>query len=790
MNRGVFRLVFDRWRGMLVPVAECLPLAQGKGVSGSAGAASRPGFTLSLKPLSLLTALCFAAPTWAQPTGPQVVHGTATFSTQGNTLTVTNSPNAIINWQSFSIPGGSTTHFAQQSASSAVLNRVVGPDPSLIYGTLSSNGHVFLINPAGILVGAGSRIDVNGLVASTLNLSNADFLAGRLHFDNGLLAGHVSNAGQITTPEGGQVYLVGKHVTNSGSITSPQGQVMLAAGDTVHILDSATPNVNVLVTGTDTTATNLGQVVADSGRIGVLAATVRNQGVLNASSAVAEGGKIFLRASQDAYVDGDGRIVTTGTKGGQVEVLGQRVAVTDNAQIDASGTEGGGRVLIGGDFQGRNPDVMNAEHTVFGAEARIHADATVNGDGGTVIVWADGRTQASGRITARGGEQGGNGGFVEVSGKTQLAFDGRVDTRAPNGSNGMLLLDPTNITIGDTDPGFTSFDESFISWSTIEGNLSDGGMMITTSSIYGGVGNITLASSSPIFEYSDSLTLLAENNIDFSSFSITNTGSGSFTAMAGWDGDSNSPGLDSSSSGSILGTGLLSFGGGGSITLHAAGSIGSASAPIHTQTSSLSFESGGNTYLTNNAPSKGLTAGSLNVHGTANGIAQVVNYGETTVPVETLFRGASQAILTANSPLTINGSVSSNGQVTLTAANPGNLTINGSVSGSPVFLNAPGGFVTGNIPAGAIINQSSTGDTAATQQSTTSALNDSSTAPSLDTTRPPSGTLTFLDDDPEVTLYTLMLLDESAREDNEEAHDERRSGEDPDGLNRPDHCPC
>ena len=120
----------------------------------------------------------------ANPTGPQVVNGQASFATQAGTLTVTNSPNAIVNWQSFSIGSSETTRFVQQSAASAVLNRVVGVDPSRILGTLQSNGKVFLVNTNGILFGQGARIDVAGLVASTLNLNDADFLAGRLNFES------------------------------------------------------------------------------------------------------------------------------------------------------------------------------------------------------------------------------------------------------------------------------------------------------------------------------------------------------------------------------------------------------------------------------------------------------------------------------------------------------------------------------------------------------------------------------------------------------------------------------
>ncbi|HXC38049.1 MAG TPA: filamentous hemagglutinin N-terminal domain-containing protein, partial [Burkholderiales bacterium] len=188
--------------------------------------------------LAVLVMACFAAPgtALANPTGAQVAAGQANFSTQGSVLTVTNTPGAVINWQSFSIGSSETTRFNQQSAASSVLNRVVGSDPSVILGTLSSNGRVFLINQSGILVGAGAKIDVGGFVASTLNIADQDFIAGRLSFQAGAGgAASVQNQGNITTPSGGQVYLVGGNVENSGVITSPNGSILLAAGSSVQI---------------------------------------------------------------------------------------------------------------------------------------------------------------------------------------------------------------------------------------------------------------------------------------------------------------------------------------------------------------------------------------------------------------------------------------------------------------------------------------------------------------------------------------------------------------------------
>src|SRR6185503_4659608 len=194
-------------------------------------------------------------PASANPTGATVVNGQVTINPAGTVLDITNSPNSIINWQSFSIGANEITRFTQQSATSAVLNRVVGAggsiDPSVILGALQSNGRVFLINPSGIVVGAGSQIDVAGLVASSLNLSNADFLGGKLRFTEVPGAGAVVNQGAINAASGGQVYLVGPSVTNSGIITSPQGEVILAAGKSVELVNPGTPNLRVELTAPD-----------------------------------------------------------------------------------------------------------------------------------------------------------------------------------------------------------------------------------------------------------------------------------------------------------------------------------------------------------------------------------------------------------------------------------------------------------------------------------------------------------------------------------------------------------
>jgi filamentous hemagglutinin family protein len=301
------------------------------------------GLNLRPKVAAIAVAACFGSAALANPTTPTVVHGTASFSQAGSILNVTNSHNAIINWGSFSIGVNELTKFIQPSALSAVLNRVVGQDPSAILGALQSNGRVFLLNPNGIVFGAGSQINVAGMVASTLNLSNADFLAGRMNFTDGAGAGAVVNNGSINA-SGGPVYMIGNAVTNNGIITSPGGEIVLAAGNSVELVNPGTPNLRVEIQADSNEARNLGSVVADAGRIGIYAGLIKQGGVINANSAVSEGGRIMLKSTKRTDLEAGSVTSARGTSGGEIIALsGMTDGVTTVAgTLDASATAGNG----------------------------------------------------------------------------------------------------------------------------------------------------------------------------------------------------------------------------------------------------------------------------------------------------------------------------------------------------------------------------------------------------------------------------------------------------------------
>ncbi|MFC1866685.1 filamentous hemagglutinin N-terminal domain-containing protein, partial [Thermodesulfobacteriota bacterium] len=388
--------------------------------------------------LCLLLVLFFHTNAFANPQGPRVVHGQAGFSNPDpNTLNVTNSPNAIVNWQGFSIQQSEITRFIQQSANSAVLNRVVGQDPSHLLGQLLSNGHVFLINPHGMVFGPNAIIDTAGFVASTLNITDKDFLEGNLHFEGGPDSGSILNQGYITAGKNGDIYLIAPNIENSGIIHTEGGNLLLAAGESITITSLDTKGVHFEIQAQENEVLNIGKILADGGAAGIFAGTLKHSGEIRADTvAVDETGTVILSAGNDinleegsilsangsnggtVYVESEngttwvaGTVEAKGTvnEGGNVQVLGERVALLGKASIDVSGGSGGGEVLVGGDYQGKNSEVKNARQTYVGEEASIRADAISEGDGGKVIVWGNDMARMYGTISARGGAESGDG---------------------------------------------------------------------------------------------------------------------------------------------------------------------------------------------------------------------------------------------------------------------------------------------------------------------------------------------------------------------------------------------
>ncbi|MBC7917301.1 MAG: filamentous hemagglutinin N-terminal domain-containing protein [Rhodoferax sp.] len=451
----IFRTVWNQALGAMVAVAETDSSSSGgSGRRVRAAALQRPP-EVGLGLLALSIAIAWSAlpsVAIANPTGGVAVVGQASFTNSGNKLLVTTQNGAsgnysAINWQSFSIPTGSSTHFQQPNATSTSINRVVTNTPTQIFGTLSSNGNLVLVNHAGIAVGAGAVVDTNGFTASSLAMSDADAMAGRLRFGDGTIStSGVSVNGSILA-RSGDVVLLGANV-NTGVdalVQAPNGSAILAAGQQVDITGRGLEGIRLQVQAPSDSAVNLGTLKGDA--VGMFAGTLKHSGFIQATAASLEGGRVVLKAGDLSEVAGTVLAQGQGEVGGAIHVTGSKVLLKGSALLDATGHNGGGEVLVGGGWHGEDARISNAQFTLIGSGAQLKADATGSGNGGQVVVWSDGATRFAGSVSARGGSLGGNGGSAEVSGKQYLDFQGSADLRAPLGHSGNLLLDPLNLTI-------------------------------------------------------------------------------------------------------------------------------------------------------------------------------------------------------------------------------------------------------------------------------------------------------------------------------------------------------
>ena len=410
------------------------------------------------------------------PTGGKVVAGSATIANPDGSHTVVeqSSDKAILNWQSFSIGQGGHVQFIQRDSNAVALNRVVGSDPSSILGHLSANGQIFLVNQNGIFFGHSAVVDVAGIVATTLDIKDEDFMRGDYRFARGANAPEratVVNQGTLNAG-GGYVVLAGDYVANKGVVAAQLGTVLLASGDALTLQMAGSSLINYQVDKATVAhlagVENSGQILANGGRVIMtadvaqdLAATVvNNSGLVQAQSTVERDGAVYFQGS-------GGGVANSGT----VDASAQAGANGGHVEIRASGDiahEAGSRI----DVDGADEGVSNA---------------------GSVMTWADGtnRYKEGAQISARGGAQGGDGGEVELSGNKVLNRS-IVDLRAPKGELGTLTLDPTAITIADG-AGVDADDQATVYEQNIEAQLRVGNVNLTA---IGEDASITVASLS------------------------------------------------------------------------------------------------------------------------------------------------------------------------------------------------------------------------------------------------------------------------------------------------------
>lgn len=499
---------------------------------------------------SLILIQGIGSPARSQSISP-ATDGTGTVVTQtGNRFDINGGTQAGSNlyqsFQRFGLNQNQIANFLSNPSIQNILGRVVGGDPSVINGLLQvtgSNANLFLVNPAGIVFGSSASLNVPAsFTATTANgiqvgsqwfgvNTTADGLSALTGNPNAFAftatqPGAIFNAGNLAVSPGQSLTLVGGAVLNTGTLTAPGGTIMIAAvpGEKLVRLSPAGGVLSLdLPLDTKTALSANAQPITP---LSLPALLVRSS-IPVATGVSVENGVVTLTNSGLSVPTDPGTAIASGTfdtsgsqTGGTVNVLGSKVGLV-SANINASGSTGGGTVLIGGEYQGRGA-VTNASRTFVSSDSVIRADALTSGNGGRVIVWADDATQFLGTISARGGRQAGNGGFVEVSGKQNLQYLGTVDTSAPNGNFGTLLLDPADITItpGGAADGFTG--------SVLAGDA--GPSTLTQNQLQSLPGNTNVR-----IEATNTITIQPLGTLSFAagSGSITFQAGGAFTMSAG-----------------------------------------------------------------------------------------------------------------------------------------------------------------------------------------------------------------------------------------------------------------
>lgn len=449
-----------------------------------------PGILLSL----VLPLLAGTLPTSAQAqsitsandgTGTSINLNGNRYDIRGGTLS-SDGTNLFHSFDRFGLNTGEIANFLSNPQIQNILGRVSGGNASIINGliqVMGGNSHLYLMNPAGIVFGANAQLNVpasfTATTASGIGFGNNWFNAVGSNDYAALVGspstfaftmsqpGAILNAGNLTVGQGQSLTLLGGTVVNTGTLTAPGGSITIAAVPGQNLVRLSQqgnllslefqPLASSLSSPTPLpfTPLSLPQLLTGGNLTGATGVTVNPDGTVQLTSS----GTPIPNDAGTAIVSGT--LNTAGSIGGSVTVLGNKVGLF-SANVDASGVNGGGTVRIGGDYQGQG-SIPNAARTYVSSDSLINVDAVNTGNGGRAIVWADEATRFYGTIAAKGRDNGGNGGFVEVSGKTFLDYAGRADLSAPQGLVGTLLLDPTNITVidGANDPAELAVNDQF-----------------------------------------------------------------------------------------------------------------------------------------------------------------------------------------------------------------------------------------------------------------------------------------------------------------------------------------
>ena len=463
---NVCKVVWSHTRQQFVVVSEIVS-SVGKTKSSAALA---PAVTLALA--CALSPAAFAQTASVLPTGGSIVGGTGSISQSGNTLTVTQtSAKLATNWQSFSIGAGNTVNFVQPSSSSVALNRVLGNDVSVIQGAINANGQVFLINPNGVLFTPTSQVNVGGLVATTLNLSTDNFMAGNYKFE-GASSNAIINQGNITASgdngKGGTIALIAAKITNDGSLNANAGNVLLGAGSAVTLDLGGPVKLQVTQGAIDALINQGGAIKADGGLVyltakaaGDLASTVINHtGITEAQTlATGEKGQIYLMGDMaHGQINVGGKLDASaphGGDGGFVETSAAKVAFANDVKVTTAAANGKtGTWLIdptdftiansGGDMTATqlSTNLGSSSVTIQSANGDIFVNDNITwSSGNTLTLSAYRNININATIDASGGSggvvklyyaQGGGAGDYNF-GLSSTGFAGKINLQA--GSN-------------------------------------------------------------------------------------------------------------------------------------------------------------------------------------------------------------------------------------------------------------------------------------------------------------------------------------------------------------------
>ena len=493
---------------------------------------------------------------FAAPKEGAVVRGQANIKHSGLKTEINqSSKRAIINWKEFDIAQKESVQHSMPDAGSAALHRVTGgKGASQLAGELKSNGNIFLVNPAGVVIHNGAKINTGGFLATTADIDNDDFMKGNYAFTKpGHPGASIINKGNISVRDSGFAALVAPTVRNEGVIAAKLGKVALASGDAYKLDTYGDDLINFTVPdkvvdtlystdGTPLGAFNTGSIKAEGGTVlltasqlnGIVGAAVNNGGSISASSAELKGGKIVFRgegtnvdvvntgevtASSENGDGGtirmiaDGKVSVSGIvkakgaeKGGHIDISGKKETVIEGAQISTEGKEGG-LIRLGGEFQGRqdksSADAIMKENFVgrHGEQAMLastpkltvdSASEITAGNDGTLIAWSEGETNIQGALAGK---------YVETSGKTLSIGDGFTVS-----TGGAWLLDPDDVWIGAYG-GTDLVNDSYLRASAIAEYLDTASVLIYGSNSVNFTGDLYWGSEYDFYVYSPSITL-------------------------------------------------------------------------------------------------------------------------------------------------------------------------------------------------------------------------------------------------------------------------------------------